>query len=305
MSAASMGSPRRCITGGETESSRPVVRRCPARMSARASASCAARSASSSGRWAARPVSWRSRESIAGVGVSVRVAQARVLVAEGEALAAVARVMQISRQAVYRTPKPRRSPQRRPVTDPVELAIVETARSYPSDGYRIVCCFVRRSLGVAVNRKRVLRVMREQKLIQRRPVEARRRRPGVFKVERPGQLWHLEMTSVWVAEHGWRYLNAIIDCCTREIVGWSLELRCRAAEATAVIKQAVAEQPIVPGTLTLGTDNGSAFTARATRLAISALGATHRRGGYRDPESRAFIERWFRYLKERCVWRTR
>ena len=111
------------------------------------------------------------------------------------------------------------------------------------------------------------------------------------------------MTSVWVAEHGWCYLNAIIDCCTREIVGWSLELRCRAAEATAVIKQAVDEQRILPGTLTLGTDNGSAFTARSTRLAISALGVTHRRGGYRDPESQAFIESWFRYLKERCVWR--
>ena len=35
------------------------------------------------------------------------------------------------------------------------------------------------------------------------------------------------MTSVWVAEHGWVYLNAIIDCCTREIVGWQLSLRCR------------------------------------------------------------------------------
>jgi len=83
--------------------------------------------------------------------VSVRVAQARVLVAEGEALAAVARVMRISRQAVYRTPKPRRSPRRRPVSDPVDLAIVETAKSYPTDGYRMICCFVRRKLGVAVN----------------------------------------------------------------------------------------------------------------------------------------------------------
>jgi putative transposase len=233
----------------------------------------------------------------------VRVAQARVLVAQGEAQAAVARAMQISRQAVYRTPKPRRSSQRRPVTDPVDVAIVETAKSYPTDGYRMICCFVGRSLGVAVNRKRVLRVMREQKLIQRRPVETRRRRPGVFKVERPGQLWHLDMTSVWVAEHGWVYLNAIIDCCTREIVGWSLELRCRAAEAITVVKRAVDEQAILPGTLTLGTDNRSAFTARSTRLAISALGVTHRRGAYRDPESQAFIESWFRYLKERCVWR--
>ena len=30
------------------------------------------------------------------------------------------------------------------------------------------------------------------------------------------------MTSVWVAEHGWVYLNAAIDCCTREITGWAL-----------------------------------------------------------------------------------
>ena len=97
--------------------------------------------------------------------------------------------------------------------------------------------------------------------------------------------------------------HAIIDCCTREIVGWELSLRCRAVEAIAVIERAVREQAIAPGTLTLGTDNGSAFTARATRLVINRLGVAHRRGGYRDPESQAFIESWFRYLKERCVWR--
>jgi putative transposase len=46
------------------------------------------------------------------------------------------------------------------------------------------------------------------------------------------------MSSVWVAEHGWTYLMAIIDCCTREIVGWSLELRCRADEAIALVEHA-------------------------------------------------------------------
>ena len=29
------------------------------------------------------------------------------------------------------------------------------------------------------------------------------------------------MTSIWVAEHGWCYLNAIVDCCTREIAAWA------------------------------------------------------------------------------------
>src|SRR5206468_3339736 len=235
-------------------------------------------------------------------GVSERVARSRELVARGFAAAAVARVMQITRQAIYRTPTPRQPPQRRPAADPVEQAIVEIAQANQTDGYRMVTAFVRRKLGVAVNRKRVLRVMRERKLIQRRRPLERRKRPGFFRVERPRQLWQLDMTSVWVAEHGWTYLMAIIDCCTREIVGWQLELRCRADEATAVVERAVTAYGIEAGELTLGSDNGSAFTARRFRAALSGLGIRHHRGGYRDPESQAFIESWFGKLKLREVW---
>jgi putative transposase len=236
------------------------------------------------------------------VGVRLRVAQARELVARGFAVATVARVLQISRQAIYRTPTPRKPPQRRPAADPVEQAIVEEALANQTDGYRMVCAFVCRKLRIAVNRKRVLRVMRERKLIQRRRPLERRKRPGFFRVERPRQLWQLDMTSVWVAEHGWTYLMAIIDCCTREIVGWQLELRCRADEAIALIERAAAMHAIEPGELTLGSDNGSAFTARRFKAKLAELGITHRRGGYRDPESQAFIESWFGKLKGREVW---
>jgi putative transposase len=232
----------------------------------------------------------------------MRVARSRELVARGFAVAAVARVLQISRQALYRTPTPRTVPQRRPAVDPVEAAIVEVAGENQTDGYRMVTAFVRRKLGRPVNRKRVLRVMRERKLIQRRRAPERRKRPGFFRVERPRQLWQLDMTSVWVAEHGWCYLNAIIDCCTREIVDWQLELRCRADEAIAVVERAAALHGIEPGELTLGSDNGSAFTARRFKARLAELGIRHRRGGYRDPESQAFIESWFGKLKEREVW---
>jgi putative transposase len=232
--------------------------------------------------------------------VSVRVARSRELVARGFAVAAVARVLQICRQAIYRTP--RRPPQRRSSADPVEQAIVEEALANQTDGYRMVCAFVRRRLGVPVNRKRVLRVMREHRLIQRRRPLERRRRPGFFRVERPRQLWQLDLASVWVAEHGWTYLMAIIDCCTREIVAWRLELRCRADEAIALVERAAAVHAIEPGELALGSDNGSAFTARRFRARLGRLGIRHRRGGYRDPESQAFIESWFGNLKEREVW---
>jgi putative transposase len=238
--------------------------------------------------------------------VRQRVARSRELAAAGYRPAVVARVARITRQAIYRTPKTRPPAVRRaaPPGDEVERAIVDVAEANPTDGYRMVWALVRRKLGRAVNRKRVLRVMRERKLIQRRTHEPRRRRPGFFRVERPGQLWHLDMTSIWVAEHGWVYLNAIIDCCTREIVGWEIGLRCRAKEAIAVIEAAVGEQATTSGTLTIGTDNGSAFTARATRAVLAGLGVAHRRGGYRDPESQAFIESWFSKLKERLIWRT-
>jgi putative transposase len=230
------------------------------------------------------------------VELSVRVARSRDLVAAGYPLSAVARAARISRQALYRVPRPR------PVSDPVAAAIVAEALANQTDGYRMVTAFVRRRLGVAVNRKRVLRVMRERKLIQRRRPLERRKRPGFFRVERPRQLWQLDMSSVWVAEHGWTYLMAIIDCCTREIVGWSLELRCRADEAIAVVERAAAVHGIEPGELVLGSDNGSAFTARRFRARLGELAIKHRRGGYRDPESQAFIESWFGKLKEREVW---
>ena len=130
------------------------------------------------------------------MGVRQRVAYARQLVAEGHSPSVVARILQISRQAIYRIPTRRRQAvsRSRPPVDEVERAIVEVAEQNPTDGYRIVTAWVRRKLGRAVNRKRVLRVMRERKLIQRRTHEPRRRRPGFFRVERPGQLWHLDMT---------------------------------------------------------------------------------------------------------------
>ena len=53
----------------------------------------------------------------------------------------------------------------------------------------------------------------------------------------------------------------------------------------------------------MGSDNGTAFTSRAFRARLADHGITHRRGGYRDPESQAFIESWFSKLKLRLIWR--
>ncbi len=198
--------------------------------------------------------------------------------------------MQITRQAIYRTPKRWPPGRRRPATGTIDRAIVEVAKANPTDGSRMVAALTSREISRQVNRKRAQRVMRAEGLLQRHRPSGRRRRPGHFRVEHPDQLWHMDMTSVWVAEHGWCYLNAAIDCCTREITAWALDLRCRHHEAMAVVEAGVAAQKIEGDQLVLGTDNGTAYTSRAFRARLSEMGITHRRGGYRDPESQAFIE---------------
>jgi len=236
------------------------------------------------------------------MGVTERVARSRELVAEGRCPSVVARVAGISRQALYRRSSRPPKGHRRPLSDD-DRVILDVARENPTDGSRMVAALSSRELGRAVNRKKARRLMTEHRLLQRHRPLGRRKRPGFFRVECPDQLWHMDMTSVWTAEHGWSYLNAIIDCCTREITGWSLDVRCRHQEATAVLEEAVEDRRIEPGTLVLGSDNGTAYTSRAFRARLTELEVTHRRGGYRDPESQAFIESWFSKLKERCIWR--
>jgi hypothetical protein len=43
-------------------------------------------------------------------------------------------------------------------------------------------------------------------------------------------------------------------------------------------------------------------SCRRFRAHLKGFGMVHRRGGYRDPESKAFIESWFSKLEERLVW---
>ena len=203
---------------------------------------------------------------IAGVGVRQRVAHARELVAAGHRPAVVARVMQISRQAIYRTPKtpPAAARRARPPVDEVEQAIIEIATDNPTDRHRMVTAWARRALGRPVNRKKVLRVMRQRRLIQRRRVEPRRRRPGFFRVERTGQ----PVASRYDLDLGGRARVGVSERDHRLLHPRDRWLTAVAAlprrEAITVIEQAVADQHIAPGTLKLGTDNGSAFCARAT-----------------------------------------
>lgn len=122
------------------------------------------------------------------MGVRDLLAHSRGLVGTGYPVRAVARTFQISRQALYRRPKPRLHPQSRRPVDETDQAIIDVARSEgnASDGYRMVAAMVSRQLGRPVNRKRVLRQRPEHHSVQGQSAScALSRRSAVL----PGTSW--------------------------------------------------------------------------------------------------------------------
>lgn len=230
--------------------------------------------------------------------------QARELLTQGYQTALVAATLMISRSSLYYRPKARRQRADRRYDEQIIAACGEK----PTFGYRRVTLRLQRKEGLAVNHKRVLRVMRERGLlVLPRRLRARRRKEwGRVEAAEPNRIWQSDMTKVWAGPSaGWAYLVCVIDCCTREIVGWHLSLRCRSEEAIDAVEQAVLAR-LPRGSrdaeLTLTTDNGTQFTSTRYIETLSRLGITHRRTAYHHPEGNSYIERFHRSLKEEEVW---
>lgn len=230
--------------------------------------------------------------------------QARELVVEGYTATLVSGALLISRSSLYYRKKARGSRADRRYDE----QIVEACGEKLAYGYRRVAWWLQRKKGLPVNRKRVLRVMRERGLLVRsRRLRARRRKEwGRVETSGPNQIWQSDMTKIWAGPAvGWAYLVCVIDCCTREIVGWNLSHRCRTEDALAAVEQAVLAR-LPEGSrqahVTLTTDNGTQFTSSRFLETLARLGITHRRTAYHHPEGNSYIERFHRSLKEEEVW---
>jgi putative transposase len=230
--------------------------------------------------------------------------QARQFVAEGKPPTLVATTLAISRSSLYYRRQERRSRADRRWDE----QIIGACGEKPVYGYRRVQWWLEHVQGVKLNRKRVLRVMRERGLLvrMRRLRVTRRKEWSKVDAQHPNQIWQMDMTRLWAGPNvGWAYLVSVIDCCTREIVGWDLSLRCRTQEAIAALECAVLER-LASGSrgsgLTLTTDNGTQFTSTRFLETLGRLGITHRRTAYNHPEGNGLIERFHRSLKEEEVW---
>jgi putative transposase len=196
--------------------------------------------------------------------------------------------------------------------DPEVVQAVRDAAMHPRQqgfGYRRIAAALRRK-GLSINRKTVYRIMKQENLLQDRIWHKPYRPKRIEKMqpERPNQGWQIDMTSFQLSDLTPLFLVTVIDCCTREIVGWTLDRRCRAKEWTAAVRMALELRGLTDkdacqaAGLVLRSDNGAQPCSKAFAEFLSRRGVCGQYTGYNAPDDNAYVERVIRTIKEEEVW---
>jgi putative transposase len=198
--------------------------------------------------------------------------------------------------------------QRRPLDAVLVERIPVLIRRHPTFGYRKRWALLRYGDGLVVNLKAVYRILAAKRwFVHQRQVTSRPRVQGRRSIAAASDLrWAIDLTHVYCGEDGWGHLAAIIDCHDREIVGYEFALRGRAREAERALEGACLARfstlrPNGP-TPTVRSDHGLIFTARRLRAALRDYRLRQEFITPHAPEQNGMIERFFRSLKEECVW---
>jgi putative transposase len=116
----------------------------------------------------------------------------------------------------------------------------------------------------------------------------------------------MDLTHIHCGADGWGYLAAVIDYHDREIVGYEFALRGRAkkggAGAGSSLPEAVRDFVAVGQTPVIRSDNGLIFQSRRFREECRFYRLKQEYITPYTPEQNGMIERFFRSLKEECVW---
>lgn len=175
---------------------------------------------------------------------------------------------------------------------------------------------ITRALGGRISRKRVARLMRQERLHARQrskyrvattdsrhgdPIAANLLRG--FVAERPDQVWVTDATCVLTGQ-GWLYVVALLDVYTRRIVGWAMHDILDAKLAVAALQMGFAQRKPAAG-LIVHSDRGSQFASSDYRCALAArrcVASMSRKGNCYD---NAFIESFWSSLKYEVVYHRR
>ncbi len=219
------------------------------------------------------------------------------------------RLLGVSRSAVYA--RKQASPaKRKPVVDEgLAKEIRRLIERFPAYGYRRIWAMLRRRLGWLVNKKKVYRLMKLKGWLmsQRQKTPRPRVRGRRSLAKHSNQRWAMDVTHINCGPDGWTHLCAIIDCHDRQCVGYEFAMRGRAKEAERALEAACIARfgtlyPPQEEAPQLRSDNGLIFQSKRFRRACRAYRLKQEFITPYTPQQNGMVERFFRSLKEECVW---
>jgi putative transposase len=185
----------------------------------------------------------------------------------------------------------------------------EVVRAHPTWGYRRVWAWLRHHHGLVINKKRVERLMRVNcwQVKHRESTPRPRVTESKSETEASDERWSIDMTSAYTQQDGWLGITAVIDCHDREIIGLCVSHRGRAQEAEQALEQACLARyglvyPRGEERAQLRSDNGKVFTSKHFQACTKQYGLSQEFITPYTPQQNGMIERFFRSLKEECIW---
>lgn len=176
----------------------------------------------------------------------------------------------------------------------------------PVSGSRYITAILRRE-GWVINRKRVVRCMREMGLAGVSPGPNLSKRNLAHKIypyllrgvkaSQPNHIWSIDITYIRL-KRGWMYLVAVIDWYSRYIVSWELD---QTLDIDFVLKATqTGLQHAKPEIW--NSDQGSHFTSEKYTDILKEAGVRISMDGKNRAVDNIFIERFWRTLKYQEVY---
>ncbi len=211
----------------------------------------------------------------------------------------------IPRSTAYYQPRQR---QDRPLRADLVARIKALIERFPTFGVRRVWAWLKYRQRLVINRKTVHRIMKARGWgVYRRRSGKRPRVKAMRSVaSHPDERWATDLALVDCGVDGWCVFAPVLDCCTRECLGWSLELTGRATTAERALEEALltrfATLHGAPQGMALRHDNGLVFGSRQYRALVADYGLTQEYTTPYTPEQNGLCERFIKSFKEELCW---
>ena len=179
-------------------------------------------------------------------------------------------------------------------------------------GYRKIHAELR-SQGVYCNRKRVLRLMRNNNIAAKKRRKFKRTTnsnhsnyisPNLlnqnFRVNSPNKVWVGDITYISTYQ-GWLYLAVVLDLYSRKVVGWSMSNRMTSQLVIDALEQAIIDRRPIGG-LIFHSDRGSQYASIDFRKSLKNNEIIQSMSGKGNCYDNAVAESFFHTLKTELIY---